>query len=125
MLDEVKAFMEKKGILHHELTDRDMHFKFCYLVDITGHLNQLNMRMQGHGTVFYSLYQAVLVFETSWELDIESGHLLHFETSQAFRENCLTNELARDVALSQQVSFTSVLLMSFQACFGDFCAHRN
>lgn len=80
MLDEVKAFLENKGILHYELTDRDWQCKFCYLVDITGHLNQLNMRMQGHGTVFYSLYQAVLVSETKLELfthDIESGRLLH------------------------------------------------
>uniref|UniRef100_A0A671LBA9 Uncharacterized protein n=1 Tax=Sinocyclocheilus anshuiensis TaxID=1608454 RepID=A0A671LBA9_9TELE len=48
-LDEVKAFLEKKGITHPELTDQDWLCKFYYLVDITGHLNQLNVRMQGHG----------------------------------------------------------------------------
>uniref|UniRef100_A0A671LDY9 Uncharacterized protein n=1 Tax=Sinocyclocheilus anshuiensis TaxID=1608454 RepID=A0A671LDY9_9TELE len=74
------------------------------------------------------LRQAVLAFESKLELftqDIESGHLLHFETLQAFGESCLTNEPTRDVALSQLVSFTSKLLMSFQERFRDFRAHRN
>lgn len=43
---------------------------------------------------FFSLYQDVLAFESKLEFfthDIESGHVLHFETLQAIRENSLTN----------------------------------
>lgn len=119
-LNEVKAFLKKKAIIHPELTDQDWLCKFYYLVDITGHLNQLNVRMQGHGNTVFSLYQAVLAFESKLELftqDIESGLLLHFETLQAFRESCLTNEPACDVALRQLVSFTNDLLMSFRGRF--------
>lgn len=127
-LDEVKAFLEKKGAVHPELTDQHWLCKFYYLVDLTEHLNQLNTRMQGHGNTVLSLCQAVLAFESKLELfinDIESGRLMHFDTLRAFRENQHANEPTCEIELSQLTAFTSDLLMSFKARFVDFRAHRN
>uniref|UniRef100_A0A3B4BD55 Uncharacterized protein n=1 Tax=Periophthalmus magnuspinnatus TaxID=409849 RepID=A0A3B4BD55_9GOBI len=46
--------------------------KFYYLVDMTEHLNQLNVKMQGIGNTVLTLQQAVFEFENKLELFIAS-----------------------------------------------------
>ncbi|KAJ4944756.1 hypothetical protein JOQ06_013296, partial [Pogonophryne albipinna] len=41
-LSEIRTFLEMKGVKHPELDNTDWLLQFHYLVDITGHLNQLN-----------------------------------------------------------------------------------
>lgn len=48
-LNEIRTFLEMKGIEHSELAKTEWLLKFYYLVDITEHLNQLNVKMQGVG----------------------------------------------------------------------------
>uniref|UniRef100_A0A671LGH7 Uncharacterized protein n=1 Tax=Sinocyclocheilus anshuiensis TaxID=1608454 RepID=A0A671LGH7_9TELE len=89
-LDEVKAFLEKKGITHPELTDQDWLCKFYYLVDITGHLNQLNVRMQGHGNTFFSLYTAFLtMFGSTYTCEQSFSHMNNIKSNQ---RSVLTDE---------------------------------
>lgn len=81
-LSEIRTFLEMKGVKHPELTNTEWLLQFQYLVDITGHLNQLNVKMQGIGNTILSLQQAVFAFESKLEVflrDIETGCLLHFE----------------------------------------------
>jgi len=52
-----------KNVEHPELTNTDWLQKLYYLVDITEHLNQLNVKMQGIGNTILSLQQAVFAFE--------------------------------------------------------------
>lgn len=71
-----------KGIEHPELAETEWLLKFYYLVDMTEHLNQLDVEMQGIGNTALSLQQAVFAFENKLELfimDLETGCLLHFE----------------------------------------------
>ncbi|CAM4608579.1 unnamed protein product [Leuciscus chuanchicus] len=110
-LNEVRGFLEKKGNVHPELTDIEWLLKFHYLVDITRHMNHLNVKMQGIGNTILSLQQAVFAFETKLELfirDIESGRLLHFETLRAYREDCLARDPAHhfDLSSSQPLLIT-------------------
>uniref|UniRef100_A0A6Q2XKQ7 HAT C-terminal dimerisation domain-containing protein n=1 Tax=Esox lucius TaxID=8010 RepID=A0A6Q2XKQ7_ESOLU len=59
------------------LDNTDWLLQFHNLVDITGHLNQLNVKMQGIGKTISSLQQAVFAFESKLEVflrDIETGH---------------------------------------------------
>lgn len=56
--------------------------KFYYLVDMTEHPNQLNVKMQSVGNTILFLQQAVFAFENKLEpliTDTDTGPLLHFE----------------------------------------------
>lgn len=90
---------------------------------MTEHLNQLNVKMQGVGNTILSLQQAVIAFENKLELfiaDIETGRLLHFEKLAEFRDACTAKDPAPHLDLQQLEGFTSNLLQSFKAHFGEF-----
>uniref|UniRef100_A0A3B3VE12 SPIN-DOC-like zinc-finger domain-containing protein n=1 Tax=Poecilia latipinna TaxID=48699 RepID=A0A3B3VE12_9TELE len=90
-LNEIRNFLEMKGIEHPELVETEWLLKFYYLVDMTEHLNQLNVKMQGIGNTVLSLQHAVFPFENKLELfimDLETGRLLHFEKLRQFKDAC-------------------------------------
>uniref|UniRef100_A0A3Q2VSS4 HAT C-terminal dimerisation domain-containing protein n=1 Tax=Haplochromis burtoni TaxID=8153 RepID=A0A3Q2VSS4_HAPBU len=64
-LSEIRTFLEMKNVEHPELANSEWLLKFYYLVDMTEHLNQLNVKMQGVGNTVLSLQQA---FENKLEL---------------------------------------------------------
>uniref|UniRef100_A0A3P8XHL5 HAT C-terminal dimerisation domain-containing protein n=1 Tax=Esox lucius TaxID=8010 RepID=A0A3P8XHL5_ESOLU len=114
-LSEIQTFLEMKGVKHPELDNTDWLLQFHYLVDITGHLNQLNVKKQGIGNTISSLQQAVFAFESKLEVflrDIETGRLLHFERLQQFRDACLASDSTQHLDLQQLAGFTSNLLYS-------------
>lgn len=81
-LKEIWTFLEMKGIEHPEGAETEWLLKFYYIVGMTEHLNQLNVKMQGIGNTVLSLQQAVFAFENKVELfivDLETGRLVHFE----------------------------------------------
>uniref|UniRef100_A0A3B3HT75 HAT C-terminal dimerisation domain-containing protein n=1 Tax=Oryzias latipes TaxID=8090 RepID=A0A3B3HT75_ORYLA len=122
-LSEIRTFLERKNVEHPELADTEWLLKFYYLVDMTGHLNHLNVRMQGVGNTIFSLQQAVFAFENRLELfiaDIETGRLLHFEKLAEFKDACIASDPDRHLHLQQLAGFTSNLLQSFKARFGEF-----
>uniref|UniRef100_A0A803JPN2 DUF4371 domain-containing protein n=1 Tax=Xenopus tropicalis TaxID=8364 RepID=A0A803JPN2_XENTR len=83
-----------------------------YLVDMTERLNQLNVKMQGVGNTVLPLQQAVFAFENKLELfiaDIETG----------------PSDPAQHLDLQQLAGFTSNLLQSFKARFGEFREHTR
>ncbi|XP_072262903.1 general transcription factor II-I repeat domain-containing protein 2A-like [Pyxicephalus adspersus] len=105
-LSEIRTFLEMKNVEHPELANTEWLLKFYYLVDMTEHLNQLNVKMQGVGNTVLSLQQAVFAFENKLELfiaDIETGRLLHFEKLGEFKDACT----------------------SFKARFGEFREHTR
>lgn len=123
-LSEIQTFLEIKNVEHPELADTEWLLKFYYLVDMTEHLNQLNVKMQGAGNTILSLQQAVFAFENKLELfiaDIETGCLLHFEKLGEFKDACTASDPAQHLDFQQLAGFTSNLLQSFKARFGEFC----
>lgn len=86
---------------------------------MTEHLNQLNVKMQGVGNKIASLQQAVFAFENKLELFI-TGRLLHFEKLGEFKDACTASDPAQHLDLQQLAGFTSNLLQSLKACFGEF-----
>lgn len=122
-LSEIRTFLEMKGVENPELANTGWLLKLYYLVDMTEHLNQLNVKMQGIGHTVLSLQQAVFAFENKLELfivDIETGRLLHFEKLREFKDTCTASDPAQHFDLQQLAGFTSNLLQSFKARFGQF-----
>ncbi|KAG2458394.1 GTD2B protein, partial [Polypterus senegalus] len=102
-----------KNVEHPELANTEWLLKFCSLVDMTEHLNPLNVKMQGVGNTVLSLQQAVFAFENKLELfiaDIETGRLLHFEKLGEFKDACTASDPAQHLDLQQLAGFTSNLL---------------
>ncbi|KAG7475965.1 general transcription factor II-I repeat domain-containing 2-like [Solea senegalensis] len=127
-LNEIRTFLEMKGIEHPELAETEWLLKFYYLVDMTEHLNQLNVKMQGIGNTVLSLQHAAFAFENKLELfimDLETGRLLHFEKLRQFKDACTASEPTQNFDLHQLAGFTSSLLQSFKARFGDFREHTH
>ncbi|KAE8742252.1 hypothetical protein FOCC_FOCC012224 [Frankliniella occidentalis] len=57
--------------------------ELAFLVDVTGHLNNLNLKLQGKGHVISDMLQAVQGFEmrlTLFEEQLRKGELFHFES---------------------------------------------
>uniref|UniRef100_A0A3Q1C722 SPIN-DOC-like zinc-finger domain-containing protein n=1 Tax=Amphiprion ocellaris TaxID=80972 RepID=A0A3Q1C722_AMPOC len=127
-LSEIRTFLEMKDVEHPELTNTEWLMKFYYLVDMTEHLNHLNVKMQGIGNTVLSLQQAVFAFENKLELfivDIETGRLLHFEKLREFKDACTASDPVQQFDLQQLAGFTSKLLQSFKARFGEFREHTR
>ena len=80
-LSEIWTFLAIKNVEHPELANTEWLLKFYYLVDMTEHLNQLNVKMQGVGNTVLSLQQAVFAFENKLKLFIED--LERLERQQA------------------------------------------
>ena len=127
-LSEIQTFLEMKDVEHPELANTEWLLKFCYLVDMTAHLNQLNVKMQGIGNTVLSLQQAVFAFENKLELfivDIETGRLLHFEKLREFKDACTASDPVQHFDLQQLAGFTFNVLQSFKARFGEFREHTR
>lgn len=87
-----------KNVEHPELADTEWLLKFYYFVDLTAHLNQLNVKIQGIGNTVLSLQQAVFAFENKLQLfivHIETGRLLHFERLREFKDACTASDPAQ------------------------------
>ena len=88
-LREIRTFLEIKYVEHPELTNLDCLRKFYYLVDITEHLNQFNVKRQGIGNTILSLQQTLFASENKLDLfiaDLETSRLLHFERLKKFKD---------------------------------------
>lgn len=80
--DEIKIFLTEKGQDYPELEDRDWIVKLMFLSDITTHLNDLNLRLQGAGQTLMDLYDAWKAFVAKlavYSLDIKTGSFRYFK----------------------------------------------
>jgi hypothetical protein len=65
LLHEVfRVFLETKGHSQEKLDDNDWLQDLAFMVDIAGHLSDLNLKLQGKQQVVTSLYDAIEAFKT-------------------------------------------------------------
>ncbi|XP_075053814.1 general transcription factor II-I repeat domain-containing protein 2-like [Mixophyes fleayi] len=81
--NEIKLFMEskKKGV--PELDDENWLTDLAFLVDVTTHLNELNMRLQGENQLISTMFQTITAFEMKLKLlhsQIKANNFMHFST---------------------------------------------
>jgi len=87
LIDEVAEFMrgKKKAVDVASLTDKAWQADLIFLVDVTEHLNSLNMQLQGQNHLVCHLPNHVEAFKTKLNLFVkqaESGNFVHFPTFQ-------------------------------------------
>ena len=71
--NEIQFFVEIKEYPFHQFNDKDWMCDFAFLVDITQHLNDLNIELQGKDQFIHSLFDKSKAFES--KLKIWNNHL--------------------------------------------------
>ncbi|TWW71158.1 General transcription factor II-I repeat domain-containing protein 2A [Takifugu flavidus] len=91
--EEVKHFMEMKGKPVMELSDGKFLSDLAFMVDITKHLSELNIKLQGPNQLISSLLSNVKTFEVKlrlWQEQLERGNTVHFPTLQEQKPDVMT-----------------------------------
>lgn len=81
--EEIGIFMANKGKTVHQFEDPNWMADFGYLTDISLHLNDLNIRLQGKNSMLHNLFDQVKTFENKlrlWEVQLLRGDFTHFPT---------------------------------------------
>ncbi|KAJ8285834.1 hypothetical protein GJAV_G00031440 [Gymnothorax javanicus] len=99
--EEVRQFMEMKGKPVMELSDGKFLSDLAFMVDITKHLSELNIKLQGPNQLISSLLSNVKSFEVKWEAQLERGNTVHFPTLQEQKPDVMTEYAGECAKLSQ------------------------
>ena len=104
------------------LEDDKFRVRLCFLTDIFGHLNKLNLLLQGRHKLLCNLYEAVKGFEdkvTLFKVHAEGGNFLHFKVHQRIR-----GEDDERIADAKRVlaDVINSLETAFSRRFADFAA---
>jgi hypothetical protein len=120
LLDEVKVFLIEKGKSVDELEDKQWLCDFAFLTDLTSHLNELNVRLQGKEQLISDLANHVTAFQAKLKLfhgQLLQNQLSHFPHSQEmFQQH---NRDSRDYA-----GHIEKLQEAFDLRFADFKRDR-
>ncbi|CAH1106332.1 unnamed protein product [Psylliodes chrysocephalus] len=78
---EIADFIEMKEKALPQICDPTCLCDLAFLVDITKHLNDLNLNLQKQGQLVNQLYNHVISFQNNirlWETQMRSKHCFHF-----------------------------------------------
>uniref|UniRef100_UPI00358FEE4E general transcription factor II-I repeat domain-containing protein 2-like n=1 Tax=Myxine glutinosa TaxID=7769 RepID=UPI00358FEE4E len=112
----IKACLAEKGQNYPELEDEKWVVKLMFLMDITGHLNELNLRLQGAGQTVLDMFDTWTAFVG--KLAILSSDVATF-TFRYFRH---VRELSsqHSISTAEICKYMSELESEFTTRFGDF-----
>lgn len=85
--EEIDLFLKTENIFYKELTDQEWLLDLCFLVDITEHLNELNLRLQGENILIVYSCQAIESFRSKlklWENQLTNNEATHFHELNNF-----------------------------------------
>jgi hypothetical protein len=80
-LNEIKLFMENKGKNIEELNDGGWITDLAFVVDVTGHLNNLSKELYGKDKLITDMYNDIKAFRVKlrlWENQLKLNSLAHF-----------------------------------------------
>ena len=84
--DAIQGFLETTGNPIAEFNDEEWIENFAFLVDITIHINELNLRLQRKGQLIHSMFDHVDAFAmklTLWEKQMKNKNFVHFPILQS------------------------------------------
>ena len=116
--EEIATFLEQENTNAAEFCDQKWVCNLAFLVDVTSHLNKLNLQLQGKQQLIHEMWSYIRAFTTKlrlWEGQLESGNYAHFPTLQ---ENKPTSS-------TPFVSVIQHLRTEFLFRFGDIRSLEN
>ena len=115
---EIADFLIAKKMETPEFRDPNFLSRLAFLVDITGHLNKLNKKLQGRDQLVNVMYEQVVAFQCMlrlWKTQLDQGNLAHFPTLQ--------EQQPADV--SMYATFIGDLQVQFNDRFQDMRCQRE
>ncbi|KAL4135442.1 hypothetical protein QTP88_007051 [Uroleucon formosanum] len=120
LLKEINCFMISKNKIVSELNNIDWIKDLAFLVDITTHLNVLNVQLQGKNKIITNMCDLIQSFTMKlklWETQLVSNNLVHFPTlKQISTENNDGKKF---------ISHILLLKDEFQCRFVDFQKYKD
>lgn len=81
--NEMDIFLEMKGKSIPELKNKSWIRDLAFIVDVTCHLNDLNLKLQGKSQFIHQLYRHIKTFQNKlqlWKDQLRNGNCFHFPT---------------------------------------------
>ncbi|XP_076806318.1 general transcription factor II-I repeat domain-containing protein 2B-like [Clavelina lepadiformis] len=78
---EIVTLLQQKNMNTSYFDDPEWVTDLAFLVDLTTHLNDLNLKLQGRGHLISSLYDSIAAFECKlrlWEHQLRNSNFAHF-----------------------------------------------
>ncbi|CAI9721104.1 Hypothetical predicted protein [Octopus vulgaris] len=88
---KIGLFLTEKNTADSQLSDPSWLSKLSFLVNITSHMNELNLKLQGKNYLICDLYRNITSFRgelSLFEVQLEVGNFSH---CQCFQEFCTQN----------------------------------
>ncbi|UYV64743.1 EPM2AIP1 [Cordylochernes scorpioides] len=119
----IEIFLNEKHRPHTELQNNAWLWKLAFYVDLTKHVNELNLRLQGENQHLPDLYTNIKSFRMKlilFQSQLRSKCFSHFKTCEIFSHTTET-EFPIDFAIET----LSALKINFDTRFSDFDAIAN
>lgn len=119
--NEIPLFLHEfapSDTLEEELRSCDFLRQLAFLTDITGHLNEVNMKLQGRGQLVSDLIGQINGFRRKLKLfhaSLEKNNLVHFASC-----SCLASECGDGLDFSEFSSDIKAIMDDFDSRFLDF-----
>ena len=120
---EIHTFLQANGRDTSVMDDSNWLADLCFLTDITGHLNDLNKKLQGKDRLVSVLFEAITSFQCQLQLftaQLKMSNLYHFPTCRQ-----LSDELEGAVDFTKYAASTETLMTEFSTRFHDFRAKKE
>jgi len=114
--NEIDLFMKMKNRAVPMLADSTFQCNLAFLSDITHHLNELNLKLQGKKQIITQMYHHVKSFKVKlrlWMKQLGEGNLAHFSTLKSLGK-------VEAECLKEYTDLLSDLLQQFDVRFADF-----
>ena len=89
LLEEIDSFMKIKNSEVPELTNSNFISNLAFLTDVTDHLNDLNIKLQGKDQIITQMYDHVKSFKVKlrlWNKQICNGNFIHFPALKSLKK---------------------------------------
>ncbi|XP_042913201.2 general transcription factor II-I repeat domain-containing protein 2A-like, partial [Parasteatoda tepidariorum] len=115
---EIQLFVDMKGYAFPHFGNKEWMCDFGFLIDVTQHLNDLNVELQGKGQFIHNLYDKIQGFERKlklWKHNLLQNNESHFPHLEKL-----------NVTTSQNCAqYIDILINEFQLRFQIFKAEKT
>ena len=114
--NEISLFMKMKNKAIPLLDNPTFQSNLAFLTDITNHLNELNLNLQGRNQIITHMYDYVKSFKVKlglWVKQLHEGNMIHFSTLKSL-------EKVEPTCLKEYADLLSTLIQQFDICFAEF-----